>query len=394
MKNFERLLIVALGVLVVLAVVVVVLGPTIGVEDEPADEHLQAGETETMAARVVEVLEEGTLEVGDGNEQPYQRLLLRIESGTMAGQEIVVEEGAVNIVGQQRMFDVGDRIFVERAVAQEGGEDRLYISDFRRTGPLVGIVALFIGLVVLVGRGKGLRSLGGSLFSLGVIFAFILPQILEGRDPVGVSIIGSILLLSVSTYLTYGWNIKAHAAVAGMTISLALTGGLAWLFVGWARLTGMAMEESAFLVMEIGPDVNLRGLVLGGIIIGSLGVLDDVCVGQASAIIELLKANPDLRWLDLFQRSLNIGTDHIAAMVNTLLLAYVGGSMPLMLAFTLYQEPLWRRINREPIAEEIVRTLVGSAGLVLAVPITGLLASLLARWSLSQRSEEGDGNAE
>lgn len=394
MKNFERLLIVALGVLVVLAVVVVVLGPTIGVEDEPADEHLQAGETETMAARVVEVLEEGTLEVGDGNEQPYQRLLLRIESGTMAGQEIVVEEGAVNIVGQQRMFDVGDRIFVERAVAQEGGEDRLYISDFRRTGPLVGIVALFIGLVVLVGRGKGLRSLGGSLFSLGVIFAFILPQILEGRDPVGVSIIGSILLLSASTYLTYGWNIKAHAAVAGMTISLALTGGLAWLFVGWARLTGMAMEESAFLVMEIGPDVNLRGLVLGGIIIGSLGVLDDVCVGQASAIIELLKANPDLSWLDLFQRSLNIGTDHIAAMVNTLLLAYVGGSMPLMLAFTLYQEPLWRRINREPIAEEIVRTLVGSAGLVLAVPITGLLASLLARWSLSQRSEEGDGNAE
>jgi uncharacterized membrane protein len=394
MKNFERLLIVALGVLVVLAVVVVVLGPTIGVEDEPADEHLQAGETETMAARVVEVLEEGTLEVGDGNEQPYQRLLLRIESGTMAGQEIVVEEGAVNIVGQQRMFDVGDRIFVERAVAQEGGEDRLYISDFRRTGPLIGIVALFIGLVVLVGRGKGLRSLGGSLFSLGVIFAFILPQILEGRDPVGVSIIGSILLLSVSTYLTYGWNIKAHAAVAGMTISLALTGGLAWLFVGWARLTGMAMEESAFLVMEIGPDVNLRGLVLGGIIIGSLGVLDDVCVGQASAIIELLKANPDLSWLDLFQRSLNIGTDHIAAMVNTLLLAYVGGSMPLMLAFTLYQEPLWRRINREPIAEEIVRTLVGSAGLVLAVPITGLLASLLARWSLSQRSEEGDGNAE
>jgi uncharacterized membrane protein len=283
---------------------------------------------------------------------------------------------------------------VERAVAQEGGEDRLYISDFRRTGPLVGIVALFIGLVVLVGRGKGLRSLGGSLFSLGVIFAFILPQILEGRDPVGVSIIGSILLLSASTYLTYGWNIKAHAAVAGMTISLALTGGLAWLFVGWARLTGMAMEESAFLVMEIGPDVNLRGLVLGGIIIGSLGVLDDVCVGQASAIIELLKANPDLSWLDLFQRSLNIGTDHIAAMVNTLLLAYVGGSMPLMLAFTLYQEPLWRRINREPIAEEIVRTLVGSAGLVLAVPITGLLASLLARWSLSQRSEEGDGNAE
>lgn len=389
MKNFERLLIVALGVLVLLAVAVVVLGPRMGGQEEMAQEDIQAGETETMAARVVEILEEDTVEVGEGNEQLYQRLLLRVESGTMAGQEIVVEEGTVNIVGQQRLFDVGDRVFVERAVAREGGEDRLYISDFRRTGSLVGVIALFIGLVVLVGRGKGLRSLGGSLFSLGVIFAFILPQILRGRDPVSISIVGSILLLSVSTYLTYGWNIKAHAAVAGMALSLALTGGLAWLFVSWTRLTGMGMEESSYLVMEIGPNVNLRGLVLGGIIIGSLGVLDDVCVAQASVIIELIDANPDLGWLELFQRSLNIGTDHIAAMVNTLLLAYVGGSMPLMLAFTLYQEPLWRRINREPIAEEIVRTLVGSAGLVLAVPITSLIASLLARWALSPSRPSG-----
>lgn len=393
MKKFERLLIAALGILVALGVVIVFIGPRAGSPNEPTQQQFQPGETETMAARVIEILEEGTLDVGEGNEQPYQRLLLRIESGTMAGQEVVIEEGTVNIVGQQRLFDVGDRVFVERAVAQQG-EDRLYISDFRRTGPLVGIVALFIGLVVLVGRGKGLRSLGGSLFSLGVIFAFILPQILQGRDPVAVSIAGSILLLSVATYLTYGWNIKAHAAVAGMTLSLALTGGLAWLFVRWTRLTGMAMEESSFLVMEIGPDVNLRGLVLGGIIIGSLGVLDDICVGQASAIIELLNANRDLSWLELFRRSLNIGTDHIAAMVNTLLLAYVGGSMPLMLAFTIYQEPLWRRINREPIAEEIVRTLVGSAGLVLAVPITGLIASLLARWQLSRHSGEAKEDAE
>jgi len=139
--------------------------------------------------------------------------------------------------------------------------------------------------------------------------------------------------------------------------------------------------------MEFGPDIDLRGLVLGGIIIGSLGVLDDVCVGQASAVFELVKANRGMGWLDLFRSSLNIGTDHIAAMVNTLLLAYVGGAMPLMLAFTIYQEPLWRRVNREPIAEEIVRTLVGSAGLVLAVPITGLIASLLARWSIRPATE-------
>jgi uncharacterized membrane protein len=341
-----------------------------------------------MPARVVEVLEEGVIELDEGTTRPYQRLVVRVEGGSMAGQEIVVEEGTANIIGKDRLFEPGDRVFLERAVGLE--EDRFYISDVMRFGPLLAVLALFISLVVVVGRWKGLRSLGGSLFSLAVIFGFILPQIVAGQNPVGVSIIGSIVLLSVSTYLTYGVNFKAHAAVMGMVISLALTGGLAWLFVQWTRLTGMGMEQSAFLVVELGPDIDLRGLVLGGIIIGSLGVLDDVCVGQASAIFELVNANREMSWLDLFRSSLNIGTDHIAAMVNTLLLAYVGGAMPLMLAFLIYQEPLWRRINREPIAEEIVRTLVGSTGLVLAVPITGLIASLLARRMVARGKALGE----
>jgi uncharacterized membrane protein len=339
-----------------------------------------------MPARVIEVLEEDVIELDEGTSRPYQRLVVRVEGGSMAGQEIVVEEGTANVIGQDRLFKPGDRVFLERAVGPE--EDRFYISDVMRFGPLVVVFILFVALVIVVGRWKGLRSLGGSFFSLVVIFGFILPQIMAGRNPVGVSVVGSIVMLSVSTYLTYGVNVKAHAAVAGMVVSLALTGGLAWLFVGWTRLTGMGMEESAFLVIEFGSGIDLRGLVLGGIIIGSLGVLDDICVGQASAIFELIKANRRLGWLDLFHSSLNIGTDHIAAMVNTLLLAYVGGAMPLMLAFTIYQEPLLRRLNREPIAEEIVRTLVGSAGLVLAVPITGFIASLLARWTVRREGLE------
>lgn len=379
MRKLEWLLVVVLAVLVVSAVAIVVIGPRVSQRISPSDEPLEPGETETMPARVVEVLEEGVIELDENTTRPYQRLVVRIEGGSMEGQEIVVEDGTTNIIGSDRLFEPGDRVFLERAVGPE--EDRFYISDVMRIGPLLAVCALFIALVVVVGRWKGLRSLGGSVFSLVVIFGFILPQIMAGRNPVGVSIVGSILLLSVSTYLTYGVNFKAHAAVLGMVISLALTGGLAWLFVGWTRLTGMGVEESAFLVMEFGSDIDLRGLVLGGIIIGSLGVLDDVCVGQASAVFELIDANPRMSWLDLFRSSLNIGTDHIAAMVNTLLLAYVGGAMPLMLAFTVYQEPLLRRLNREPIAEEIVRTLVGSAGLVLAVPITGLVASLFSRWS-------------
>jgi uncharacterized membrane protein len=384
MRRLEWLLAAALAALIVIAVTIIVGVPQVGQSSRPADEALEIGETETMPGQVVEVLDEGTIEFEDGSTQPYQRLVVRIEGGSMAGQEIVVEEGAANVISQERLFRPGDRIFIERAVGLE--EDRFYISDVIRLGPLLAIVSLFFALVVIVGRWKGLRSLGGSLFSLVVIFAFILPQIMAGRSPVGVSIVGSILMLSVSTYLTYGVNLKAHAAVVGMLLSLTLTGLLALLFVRWTRLSGMGTEESAFLVLALGSDVNLRGLVLGGIIIGSLGVLDDMCVGQASAVFELTKANPQLSWLDLFRSSLNIGTDHIAAMVNTLLLAYVGGAMPLMLAFTIYQESLLRRINREPITEEIVRTIAGSAGLVLAVPITGLIASLLARWT-TRRAE-------
>ncbi len=383
MQNFERLLIVALGILVALAVAIIIISPKMG-QQNTTERTFEPGDTETMPARVVEILDEGTVDLGQGNTQPYQRLLLRVEGGTMAGQEVIVEEGTTNIISSERLFSPGDRVYLERAVGPD--QDRLYISDFVRTGPLIGIAALFIGLTILVGRGRGLRSLGGTIFSLVVIFAFVVPQILAGRDPVGVSILGSVLLLAVSTYLTYGWNFKAHAAIAGMTLSLALTGGLAMLFVKWTHLTGLSAEESSYLVMEMGQDINLRGLVLGGIIIGSLGVLDDICVGQASAVFELAKANRDLNWLALFRRSFNIGRDHIAAMVNTLLLAYVGTSMPLMLVFTIYQEPIWRRINREPIAEEIVRTLVGSVGLVLAVPITGLIASLMVRRTM--RGEE------
>jgi len=392
MSRLERLLAAGLGILVLLAVATILIGPRLLRPASPTDaEHpLEAGATETMPARVVEVLEEGTVDLGEGNTQPYQRLLLRVEGGTLAGQEVEVEEGTVNIINQERLFRPGDRVYLERAVGPNG--DRFYISDFRRSGSLFAIAALFAGLVLLLGRGKGLRSLLGTLLSLAVIFAFVLPQIMAGRDPVMVSIVGSIGLLAISTYLVYGWTLKAHASVIGMVLSLTLTGALAWLFVEWTRMTGLTTEEGSYLVMELGSDLNLRGLLLGGIIIGSLGVLDDICVSQASAVFELLNANRDLGWKELFRSSLNIGRDHVAAMVNTLLLAYAGASMPLMLVFMIYREPLWRRINREPIAEEIVRTLVGSMGLILAVPITSLIASLMARWGVRREQRRGEGS--
>jgi uncharacterized membrane protein len=368
---------VLLYVLLVVAIVLVTSKPEAPQQAASPEQSTASEEEETLTARVIEVLEEGTIDLGVDGTSLYQRLLLHIEDGSLGGQEVIVEHGTLTSVTKERLLRPGDRAYVERVAGLQG--DRLYISDVVRTGPLVWIAGLFMGLVVLVGRGKGLRSLGGTLFSLLVIFAFVVPQILAGRDPVAVSIVGSIAILAISTYLICGWTPKAHAAVGGMMLSLILTGVLAWLFVGWTRLTGLGAEESMYVIMEMGPSANLRGLVLGGIIIGSLGVLDDICVAQASAVFELSEVNRHLGWTELFGRSLNIGRDHIAATVNTLLLAYMGASLPLMLAFTIYQEPFRQRINREPIAEEIVRTLSGSIGLVLAVPITGLIASLLAR---------------
>ena len=385
MRRSERWLIGLLAALLLLALITVVVAPRLVRRPPEVQEALPQGATETMLARVVEVLEEGSVDLGGGSTQPYQRLLLLVEDGSLSGSEIVVEEGTVNIISQARLFRPGDRVYVERLVGRE--RDIYYISDLARSRRLLWIAGAFAGLVLLLGRGKGLRSLLGMAFSIAVVFAFVLPQIRAGSDPVGASVAGAALLLGVSTYLVYGLNPKAHAAIVGMIVSLTLTGLLGWMFVEWARLTGLNMEESAFLVLEMGQDIHLQGLILGGIIIGALGVLDDVCIGQSSAVFELADANPALGWTELYRRSLNIGRDHVAAMVNTLVLAYVGASMPLMLALLIYSEPLMRRISREPIAVEIVRAMVGSIGLLLAVPITSLIAAVVARWVARRRRD-------
>ena len=353
--------------------------PYVGAALDPLEPAKASDPEETMIGRVVAVLEAGTTEVGDGFVQPYQRLLVRIERGSAAGQEIEVEEGAVYATSTDRLYRLGDQVFVQRTRGPNG--EMYHIADLVRTPSLALLVSLFLVLVLIIGRSKGLRALAGTLIGVIVLFAFVIPRILAGHDPLLTSILGAIVVLGATNYCIYGWNLKAHAAMAGMTLSLLVTGLLAWLFVGLTRLNGMSGDEGMYLVMNLGPKVQLQRLLLGGIIIGTLGVLDDICVSQASAVFELARANPNLGWRDLFSRSLIIGRDHIAASVNTLLLAYAGAALPLLLLLAIYDEPLLRRLSREFVAEEMVRTLVGSMGLVLAMPLTGLIASLLAqRW--------------
>jgi uncharacterized membrane protein len=372
------------GILIVV-LIFVLLAAIVGQPSPDIEGHeLAPGESHTLHARVIAVLEEGTITQGE-IEQPYQRLQLRILDGALEGTEIEVEQGFLGFTNQTRTFRVGDRVIVEHTRTLDGG-DFFLLVDYVRTGPMLWLTLLFVGATVLLSGWQGVRSLVGMAVSLAVIVGFIVPQILDGRNPVAVAILGSVVMMGISLYLVYGWKGKTHAAVAGLLLSLVVTGLLATLSVNWMRLSGFGAEEAGFL-QTAGVQLDTQGLLLAGIIIGTLGALDDIAVGQSSAIFELSKANPRLGWSALFRHGMTIGRDHIAAMVNTLLLAYVGAALPLVLLFSVYAEPLGITLNREIIAEEIVRTLVGSLGLLAGVPLTSLIAALTAQGKARQQGE-------
>jgi uncharacterized membrane protein len=348
---------------------------------------LAAGDSEMLRASVVEVLEEGVLEQGEFS-QPYQHLMLRITQGPLAGQEVMVLHGDMVATNQDRLFRQGDQVLVEHTRSIEG-QDFFQVTDYVRTGPLLWLTVLFVAATLLLSGWQGLRSLVGMGVSLAIIFAFIVPQILQGRNPLVIAILGSVVMMGISLYLVYGWKDKTHVAVAGLFISLVVTGLLAVWFVNWTRLSGFGAEEAAFLQVA-GVQLDTRGLLLAGIIIGTLGALDDIAIGQSSSIFELSKANPELDFRTLFGHGMTIGRDHIAAMVNTLLLAYVGAALPLVLLFVVFTEPLGIALNRAIIAEEIVRTLVGSLGLLAGVPLTTTIAALVARRAVERQGNSGD----
>jgi uncharacterized membrane protein len=329
---------------------------------------------ETAEARVIEVVEEGTHNQG-GVQQPYQKLRLEILSGQRAGRAVTVDYGTQIFGSSVVLYRPDDRVQVMRAARADGG-DMYFITEPNRWVPLLTLLMLFIVVIIAVSRWKGVRSLLGLGVSLYVITQFILPLILAGHPPVLVTILGAFALLSVTEYLIYGWSLKTHAAILGILISLIITGVLATIFVEATRLTGYGSEEVGFLQVS-GVPIDPRGLLLAGIIIGALGVLDDVTISQASSVFELSSANPAFGVRELYRRAMNIGQDHIASTVNTLVLAYVGASLPMLLLFAIYPQPFGQIINREFVTDEIVRTLVGSLGLVAAVPITTLLAGVL-----------------
>jgi len=331
---------------------------------------------DTVRAEVTQIIEEGQIDMG-GHLQTYQLARVNILEGQYAGIIMEIDYGKRQVRSDDYLLEAGDRIMVSISKTPENVVNA-YFVDFVRTTPILWLTGIFAMAIIVISRWKGIRALLSMVFSLYMIIGYIIPHILMGEDPLRVSIIGSAILLAVTLYLTYGWNLKTHSSVLSMILVLLLTGALSGLFVVFAKLNGTGDENVMFLMQLLDTPINLRGLLLGGMIIGALGVLDDLVTTQASAVFELHHANSSLGFRGLYNAAMRIGQDHVAATVNTLVLAYAGASLPMLLMFTLGRGDLGYLVNFSFIAEEVVRTLVGSLGLIAAVPLTTVIAILFS----------------
>ena len=358
------------SVVIVLAMALFVLIKESRISDEEPMVSIGYGSS-TVKAEVMDVLEEGTVQLGEISQQ-YQVVEALILEGEYEGNSYSVEHGKYQILPEGFRLDRGDRILVTIGVTPNG-DVNTYFIDYMRTTPLLVLFAIFVAASVLVSGWKGIQSLISMAVSVMVIFYFIIPQILDGADPILISIIGSFVFLAATQFLVYGWTLKTHIALIAIIIAMTITGVLSVVFVNYANLNGFGDENAMFLVQQAG-NLNVQNLLIASIIIGALGVLDDLVIGQASVVIELHFANPDLGFQERFRSAFRIGRDHIAATVNTLLLAYLGASLMMFLLFSLNNPDYLLLLNINYIAEEIVRALVGTLGLFAAVPVTNLIA--------------------
>jgi uncharacterized membrane protein len=299
-----------------------------------------------------------------------------LTSGPTSGDTVTLELAVTS--GEGRVPTTGDEVVLSLDVAEDGTELYSFL-DYQRSNALAVLVVLFCIAVLVFGRWKGLGALAGLAVSVIVLVAFVLPALLDGSNPVLVAIVGASIIAYASLYLAHGFNAATNVALLSTLTSLALTGLLAWVFIEMATLTGLS-DENALFLDALGVRLDMRGLLLAGIVIGSLGVLDDVTVTQVSAVGALRRTVPDASTADLYRRAIVVGRDHVSSTVNTLFLAYAGAALPLLLLFSQTGRSVGEAATGEDVAIEIVRTLVGSIGLIASVPIsTWLAASLVSR---------------
>ena len=333
-------------------------------------------------AEVLEVVDEGVTGSGEFK-NPYQDVRLKLLNGPNKDKLLVLTHGEMSTLRPDMMVKKGEKVVVLEFSRPDGSLEYL-ITDKYRLDTIYYFAIAFILLVLAIARWKGIGSLIGLAISFIVIVKFIVPQILAGQNPLLVSIIGASVIMLVTLYLAHGFSKKTTVALISTMITFILIGILAIIFVSLSKLSGLGSEEAYSLQYGFGDNINFQGLFLGGILIGALGVLDDVTTSLTASIFEIAKNHKKISFGSLFKSGMEIGREHIASLVNTLVLAYAGASLPIFLFIVINptKNPLWSILNSEMIAEEIIRVFAGSFGLILAVPLTALLAAYVANRSL------------
>jgi uncharacterized membrane protein len=310
----------------------------------------------------------------------YSRITETLEAtlltGAQKGQQVAVDQDEQLTDAKLQEVHTGDTIVVGLIKAQ-GQPDNYVLVDRYRLPMLEILAGAFLFLAVIFGRWRGLTSIIGLSVSIGILIWFVAPNILAGKDPVLVALVGAGTIALVSMFLAHGFNQRTMLAVISTLLTLGLAEAVAYFAVISAKLIGNGTEEAFYLQQGFIGNVNLRGLLLGGIVIGTLGILNDITTAQSSVIEEIHDANSALTFKQLYKKGSSVGREHIASLTNTLVLVYAGASLPLFLLviLTTGQHQLWAIINSESLAEEIVRTLVGSIALILAVPLATVLAA-------------------
>lgn len=358
----------------ILLIITILLSLNLTLPTAHAQESDAPPPEETLEAVVSQILQEKTV-VFESQEQTLQQLELLITKGSLKGRTVQIEGVNIQTTNAQK-YSVGDKVLVTYTQTSDG-DQFFFITDYIRRQELLLLFLVFVMLVTIVGGLHGATSLIGMTLSFAIIFLFILPRIVAGNNPVTITLVGSAIIAPITFYISHGWNKKTHIAITSTLITLFITGIIATVTVNTLRLSGFSSEEAGFLQNAVHGILNMKGILLAGIIISVLGILDDITVTQASIVEQVKQTNPKVTMSILFTRAMKVGRDHIASLVNTLILVYTGASLPLLLLFVDNPHPFGEVINYEFLAEEVARTLIGSIGLVLAVPISTYIASVV-----------------
>lgn len=346
-------------------------------DNEQTQSFSEQGQPKYVLAEVEKILETKEHIAEEGKKFYSQKLQVKLETG----ETLHLDFGSdFQNLRKDQLSSVGDRILVaeQPVFVNEELKTDFVFADYYRLPTIMFLFFAFVLAVIFIGKKKGFLSLLGLFTTFLVLIKFVIPYIVAGYNPVVISLFGSLVIASTTIYLSHGYNIKSHISLVSMMMTLAVVSAISYFAVISAKLFGMGSEEAYFI--QFGAEqINLRGLLLGGIMLGALGVLDDVCVAQVSIVFQLKNVKEKISFYELYKRGFEVGKDHVASLVNTLVLAYAGTNMPLFILLINNQNvPTFVALNSEIIVEEIIRTLAGSIGLVLAVPLTTFIASFVA----------------